>query len=317
MSTAGLEVRAFATAREFLDALDVSRAEWNEGGGFGSRWLFRGQGDSRWRLQPKAWRADQARPDGSLGRMRATLEAFEPGRPAEGTIQHRFHELWLLVQAEIAVVSAFASLADDLGIPVPDHDQLPTKFDPGDPHWREELLAIARPHVRHDERASRTSPLAANSAFALAQHHGIPTRLLDWTRDSAVAAFFAAENVPRDGAGVLSVWAIDRVRARESGELALVQVPRSHVTFLHAQSGLFLLHAHAESHFEADGAWPDLLDALQCLGPGTVRRFDLPHAEARELSRILWRRRISRAHMMPTYDSVTTTLQREWELFGP
>jgi hypothetical protein len=315
MSTPNLRVARYERAREFLDALDLSRPEWS-GDGLGARWIFRGQADSSWRLQPAAWRPEQARADAPLGRLRAQLEAFEGVAPPPDTIQHTYHQIWMQVCAEIAVVSAFASLADDLGIPVPDHERLPTKFDPHDPHWRAELIDAARPHVSSDGRAARPRPFAANSAFALAQHHGIPTRLLDSTRDPAVAAYFAAESAARDGEGCLSVWAIDSVAARDSGELAVVRVPRSHISFLHAQSGLFLLHAHAESCFEASGAWPDLLEALERAGPDTVRRFDLPIGEAAELRRILWRRRVSLAHMMPTYDSVTATLQQQWELFG-
>jgi hypothetical protein len=66
--------------------------------------------------------------------------------------------------------------------------------------------------------------------LAIAQHHGVPTRLLDITHDAFVAAFFAADDardetklrdVPRFG-----VWAVDLSLVRQAGTLRVNQQRR-------------------------------------------------------------------------------------------
>lgn len=60
--------------------------------------------------------------------------------------------------------------------------------------------------------------------LSLMQHYGAPTRLLDFTRSSYVAAYFALETVARDGEA--AVWAVNLEWCRASARECLLKVDK-------------------------------------------------------------------------------------------
>src|SRR6476469_6017583 len=82
--------------------------------------------------------------------------------------------------------------------------RLGDNYDQTEPHILRAFRKYARP-----EEAAGSSPW---NWLALAQHHGLPTRLLDWTYSPYVALHFVTEDMDTFGVDGV-VWCVDYARA--------------------------------------------------------------------------------------------------------
>lgn len=73
----------------------------------------------------------------------------------------------------------------------------------------ESEVAIFNEFQRHIPAYSSVDTSDLWSVMALAQHHGLPTRLLDWTTNPLVAAYFACEGESDSDSAVWVVWGFD------------------------------------------------------------------------------------------------------------
>lgn len=247
------------TADQFLDALSPRREELSDPG-----WAFRGQADARWRLIPSA-----LRPGAWLSLV------------GVANLIPRVNDLRYQLENEFYAVDAFAREADRQGLPVPGYDSYGMV---SGEDLQDKILALLREGV--EERLG-FPPREWESIFAMAQHYGIPTRLLDWSESAYVAAYFAASEAanklhenPRLNRRRLRVWALDIGRiggvddSRLWEQIHTVRAPWATNPNLRAQKGLFTVHR--QPHRRGRGAGLSLADHAKLPEDADRRIFQIP-----------------------------------------
>ena len=303
------------SAEEFIDNLRLSHPRWKTNS-LTSDWIFRGHQDSSWKLIPSAWRPS-IRPD--IRRFISSSKEFNnilfgwsdvehpPMGLSQGNLaqwrelpteskEERIRRFVEQQYFELHLLHDFWSVANNVGHPIAVPDWLRSPIP-----WS----ILISPSV------GDAKLYFANRLAATAQHHGIPTRLLDWTLFPLTAAYFAATDPIGER---IAVWAVHRPSLSYT-RLEEFQVPRADLPFLHAQSGLFVWDPLPYIDFANNGDWPAQENVIEeCFRLPHVSprikamvayKITLPKSEAKRVVEMLWHERISKAHLMPTLDSVS------------
>jgi len=188
----------------------------------------------------------------------------------------------------------------------------------GDCSLKEEI-EIFKTFIKHSHPLMNTQPENSLSWMAVAQHHGLPTRLLDWSLNPLVALWYSVNERPTDmDDGVLWIYKplrdilvnlLDISEEPDPFEIDRVYVyyPQHEDLRIRAQSGVFTIHYRKMKNqkfhpFEDTNIYKD-----------TLTKFLIPAESFEGIRKSLRQCGVHAASLMPDLDGLATYILSKYE----
>lgn len=330
--------KKFSSASKLLDFLSPTRDSLGRG-----NWVYRGHANATWDVLPSLFRTPK---DPTVEKIyNSCLKHFRSKGIDDNWESYSLPDRHLVTQltyhVEKRILRDFSERANMIGLTVPEIEKIlnkpkdilsnfpdyttmdPPSFKPKGQYYKEFLL---------DENNS------PGIYAGLAQHHGVPTRLLDFSANAMKAIYFA---VKPDQPSDICIWAVntdyferDRYSPWEDlmfetqgvdmiSQHSVLRMPSSTNLFLHHQQGLFIYPDLPYDFYFCHNRYPTFIDHLNFLANNPfdgypnksfgeyAYKLTLPAEHYHNLKKLIQKLGITLSSVMPTYDSVAEEIKME------
>lgn len=270
------ELREFDDAKKLWDALSpTQKIDPN----CVDNMVYRGQADATWGLIPSALRDYSSRMSGT-----------------------RQPESQDIVANELLILKAFVKGCDRVGVSVPGDSQ---SFRNLNLNLDNQSKWLVNPSLWPNPELL--------DLMAMAQHHGVPTRMLDWTRIAYTALYFAVSSCLDNyknwhKESKLALWALNTEMLGLHSQIKIHTSAGSISPNLAAQYGLFTVHPHNGMR-GGNTTVVSLHDLSSDLPHPIFFKYTLPVAESFEAFRLLDKAGFSAADIYPSADGAGKAVQ--------
>ncbi len=283
-------------------------------------WVFRGHASSDWKLIPSAFRKTESNQLAPLINYFKNLPVYSAGSKRWENLTENEKEYIHVVHAYGQGMFDFLRNCYECGfLDVVSYNTFPEHLKSG------EFKSVSDGgFIQCFTEIDKNNPYhrLMRQQYEIAQHYGVPTHLLDWTKSPIYAAHFATNSWLQNQLNSdISIWAMKEFDELgiSNYNLNLSLFPPSVVnnTNAKAQIGRFTVidRLCAREYFLKYGSYPAVED-LFLDAPNNnyqIQKIVLSKEYVPEFRRLLDREGITDAKLKPGFDSIVSTIKSNWK----